>query len=342
MSHYPEMNTYTLEERVTKTTSFRRIEVKGTDNAVAAFTPRLPLGHNTSMQPPNDVRQAFVQDDSLPALPSERESITIENSDDSTKPDEPATYSNNSDASGKNLFNEDSKYGVIPSKKFRDHIQKLSSKKEKQQTFFIMYVWAYWEYKKSTVSREQLIEAVRGEGLFDSNTQKHVKETIKNYFKNDNGSFEITPYDGADKVKSIIENIENPNFTLDKPEQKSRKGGRPSGSLNKNEAAKIKPWLDKPIEGLDSFDVRKLDSAADWSVFGLYVLTKKMKVVEAVEANLLYSFLSHKYSSFPIKRKTFMNSFGNSPKRFIKNANNAYLLTQDSEKWIEKTIENNK
>ena len=96
------------------------------------------------------------------------------------------------------------------------------------------------------------------------------------------------------------------------------------------------------ISRLDDFDTRKLATAAEWSSFGLYVLTKVLKVEEAVEAGLIYAYLATKFSTFSTKRDTFVKKMNDSKSMFKRNTNGAYFLTEEAENNMKVLIENSK
>lgn len=332
-----EMNSYTLERKATRYSSSERIEIKASDSAVGALMGKVPFGSNTPLQPLNLKETPLTP----PALPSEREkTISLEAE---------AQSGGESDYQGKSLpfltadslFNKHSDSDIVPSKTLRDYIQKLASKKEKQQTLITMLVWAYGRIYGENISHEKLVDAMRQENLYDTNTRKYLPEVARSYFKTVDDRYEINLYDGEKRVSEIIQAIQSPDITdTAAGTKKTGKRGRPPGSLNAKEVEAVKPWLNKLPENFKKFDARQLTSAADWGAFGLYVLTKVLEVDEAIGVGLVYIYLIKQFPVMTISREAFVKRIGDSrSKRFRKNAGGNYFLTPEAEAQVKKMIE---
>lgn len=334
----PEMNTYTLEEKVTKSSAFRSLKVKASDNAIGTLMGRLPFGANTPLQP-LDTRKAPPAN-LLPALPSDTDK-TITTEPDKQVIGEDRRNSEIIDSlKAEHLFTQNSDHGIIPNKTLREYISRLSSKKEKQQVFALMFVWAHKEWFDESVSHENLVAVMKEESQYDSNSRKHLIEVAKDYFKKVDNQYEVDNYEGTNKVQEIISTIQNPEQSLGVTKiKKGSKRGRPAGQHNKAELEVIKPWLEMPIEHLKDFDTRELKSAPDWVAFGLYILTKILKVQGTVEVGLLYAYLTNKFETMPIKRKAFVNRISDAKSKFTRNTNGAYFLTPEAEAEVKKLIE---
>jgi hypothetical protein len=331
------MNTYILEEESTTESSYRRIEVKASDNAVDALTGRLPLVTNSPLSLiPINIHKNNQLNNSSHELPPP---ITVES--ERSIPIDSIGGNNPNILTPEKLFAENSEHGFSPSKTFRDYLYGLSSKKEKQQVYALMYVWVHNQELKQNVSHENLIAAMKHEDLYDSNSTKHLQEVSRNYFKMADNHYEITKFDGAKKIQEILENIQIGKQPQASTEQRKngKRGGRPTGSANKAELEKITPWLDLPIDIVANFDTRKLTTTSEWGAFGLYILTKVLKVAEAIDSGLVYVYLSKKFSKLAAKRKTFTDSIRESKNKFSKNVNGSYFLTSEAEKAIKEIIE---
>ena len=331
------MNTYTLEEKSTKSSSYRRIEVKASDSAVGTLTTGLPFG---SSAPPKTFNARETLPENLPpALPSGSDkTITIDAANqESSEEDGKVTHSLESDR----LFTRNSDYGIVSSKTLRDYILKLSSKKERQQVFAVIYVWAYRELLSESISHGNLVAVMKYEDLHDNHIRTYLSEVAKNYFRTDGDYYELNNYDGVQRVKGILSAIQNPVQPSGVTEVKksSKRRGRPAGQSNKEEFKKVEPWVAMSIESLENFDVRRLKSASDWGAFGLYILTKILKVEEAVEAGLVYTYLTKKFTTMPISRKSLLNRMGDTEGKFGKSASGAYFLTTKAEAEMKALIE---
>lgn len=330
------MNTYTLERKATRHSSSERIEIQASDTAINTFMGKLPIGLNTPLQPLNAKE---IPSAPLPALPGEQErTISLESEaqiEDERK--EKAHHLLTAD----NLFNRQSDDAITPSKTLRDYIQGLSSKKEKQEVFATMFVWAHRQLFGKSISHENLVAAMKQENLHDTNARKYLVELAKNYFKTVDNHYEVNPYDGEKQVKEIMQAIQNPAMANTATEQKKAgKRGRPAGSLNTKEVEAVEPWLGKLPENFKQFDARQLSSAADWGAFGLYILTKVLKVDQAVNVGLVYVYLTKQFPVMTISREAFVKRVGdNRTKRFRRNAGGAYFLTPEAEAQVKGLIE---
>ena len=204
-----EMNSYTLDEKSDKDSYSRRIELRASNEAVGSFVGKLPLGPRASPQrPPEDKNNIPI--DQVPELPSSSSnSIDVEPNGQATIRSDSKAQEGNSSELGR-LFTEHSKYEIIPSKSLRTYIHSLSSKKNKQQTFAIIFVWAFKKMLNKSISRDELVSVMKHETLHDTNSAGHISETAKNYFKEDDNHYEVNDYDGAEKVEEIIDAIRNP------------------------------------------------------------------------------------------------------------------------------------
>ncbi|MBP8001975.1 MAG: hypothetical protein KA314_03950 [Chloroflexi bacterium] len=331
------MNTYTLEEKATKSSSYRRIEVHASDGAVDAFTARLPFGANVPLRPLN-IQEPSFKDAGLALLSGYEETPTIEQNN-KTVIDVGEQEADSFSLKVENLFSEHSEHKILPSKTLREYIRKLPTKKERQQIFAIMFVWAFNQQFNESISHEKLIAVMKYEDLFDSNTYKHIPEVAKNYFTTFDNNYRVNNYDGARRVEEIIKNIQNPEPSQVADSKKSSKGGKPVGKPNKLETETITPWLDMPLDVLQSFDVRKLESATEWGIFGLYILTKILRVQQTVKAGTLYAFLSRKYPTIGAKRKTLVDALRTNGTKVLLSADGAYSLTETGEREVKKLIE---
>ena len=330
------MNTYTLERKATRHSSSERIEIQASDTAINTFMGKLPIGLNTPLQP---LHAKEIPSAPLPALPGEQErTISLESEaqvegERKEKAPHPLTADN--------LFNKQSDDEITPSKTLRDYIQNLPSKKERQQVFMMLLVWAHRQIFNKGISREKLLGAVRHENLHNQGVYTYLSELAKNYFKTVDDYYEVNPYDGEERVKEIVQAIQNPPVAGTATEQKKAgKRGRPSGSLNTKEVEAVEPWLGKLPENFKQFDARQLSSAADWGAFGLYVLTKVLKVDQAVHAGLVYVYLVKEFPVMTAGRDAFVKRMGDSKtKRFRKNAGGAYFLTPEAEAQIKGLVE---
>ena len=338
------MNTYDFEEEITEKSSSRRVSIRASNEAVGTLVNRLPFGSITSSPP---LRRTENQNGttikSLPTTSDDSqgpEDEDIESSEYSTAVVEEERKLASLDID--RLFTDDHEHGVIPSKPLRDYIKSLDSKTERQSVFIIMYVWAYYERHKSSSSRDSLVSGMKSEGIYDTNSPKHIANAAKDYFKVDSNGYQVHPYHGVEKVEEIINAIQNPKQSSNNSETKKNKRGRPSGQINKKELEKVKPWIEQEVDRLDTFDTRKLSNASKWGAFGLYILTKVLKVEDAVEAGVLYTYLVTKFSTVHSKRRTFVERMRKAESTFSKNAKGKYFLTEKAENEMRALINGSK
>lgn len=334
-------NSYTLEEKTTETSTYRRIELVASDNAVDAFASRLPLGN---IAPLRTVEGEFraTQDSRLLTEPQSDNYLDVV--DDEVNRDSDASeqtqVSDNSSIEIGALFSDHSQFEIIPSKTLRDYIQGQSTKKARQQKFAILYVWGFNERTGRNITRSELIAIMQHEDLHDGNTWKHLGSVINDYFVVNGNNYRINDYDGRAEIDMILDEIRNPKPKDQGQEVKSNKIGRPSGSSNKKELETINPWLEMSINLPASFDVRRLGSATDWTLFAIYVLTKLLKVEDTVEPGVAYAYISKKYPTLSVKRKTFRDSLSRDKSNVLRSVSGGYSLTQIGEEKIKKLIAN--
>ena len=332
-----EMNSYTLKRKVTRHSSSEEIEVKASDASVGALMGKLPFGSNAPLQPLN-LRETPSTSLALPSEGGKTISLEAEtqiNEEDrfEEKPSHLPTANS--------LFNKLSDDEIAPSNALREHIQALSSKKEKQQVLVTMLVWAYKELNNENISREKLLASVKSENLFSTNFYTYLSELAKNYFMTVDDHYEINPNDGEKRVEEVMWAIQNPTKTGTVTEQKKpSKKGRSSRSLNKKEVEMVEPWLSRPLpKEFEGFDARQLSSAADWGAFGLYILTKVLNIAQSIDAGLVYVYLTKQFGVMTVSRKNFVKRMGDNTSKFKKNASGAYFLTAEAEAQIKGLIE---
>lgn len=336
-------NSYTLEEKTTKSSTYRRIELVASNSAVETFASRLPLGNFNPLRTFDgefktlDTRRLLAEPQTTgdPIPEGDESEQRIVNTQDSR-------FSPNISIEIGTLFSDHSQFEIIPSKSLRSYILNQLTKKDKQQKFAMLYVWGFNQRTGRNITRNELIAILKHESLHDGNTNRHLNALINDYFVVNGNNYRINDYDGKEKIDEILDEIKNPKpKAKDKETNSSKRVGRPAGSPNKKELEIIGSWLEMNIDLPTSFDVRRLGGATDWTLFAIYVLTKLLKVDETVNPGTAYAFISKKYPILSVKRKNFINTLSRDKSNVQRSVSGGYSLTERGEAKIKQLIENN-
>jgi hypothetical protein len=336
ISEINEMNTYTLEEKTTKSTSYRRVEIRASDSALGVWKPGMGIDSGVPLQP--FIGQDRPSGDSLPALTNLSVNSAVVNPGPERREENRDSDSDAFDPEV--LFAKNSDNGISPGKSLRDYLSRLPSKKERQEVFITLFVWAYKKVCSEACSSENIISAMKNDHLYDGHSSQYLSETIKNYFVVTSGKHEINNYDGVKKVNEILDSMKGNKVTSNIIDvKKNNRKNRPPGKIGKDETAIVNPWTKLIVENLNEFDARKLKNASDWAVFGLYVLTKILKVQETIDPDLVYVYLKIKFPIISVQRKNFVEKMRTMDKKFIRSVSGAYSLTEIAEKEIRELIQ---
>lgn len=301
------INRFTLEEKSTSKSSYRKIEGHLSDNAfgqAASLFGGLPQTRPSSSHQPRIIHEA-----SRLALPNSHPVITETDSsfEESKGGDEAITVTPEMPPSHHTSMPIDRAQRYFDLDSDSELIARMSdfkgvNKQEQQKRFMILYVWAYaLILGKPEPSKKIILAALSKKGFSDSNSFKHFSSIENKYFSKAGGGYRIN-LDGEKEVNRILNEIENDSIRgfqdWDKVKPRER-----SARLNKDISERIDRWVDMPVD-INNFDVRKLKKASNYALFTIWVLTSRLKVEKAVKPVEIFNYLKRKYAHVPVTQKT--------------------------------------
>jgi len=337
-----QFNEFTLEENQTENSAHRLIKGRFSDDAVAHAATL--LGSFTRSRPVAPYAPAYEQP-ALTPLASAEEQVpeqSNEPTDQRNQAPPPDTLAaGGQDSSDRSralkLFKQHGENEVIP--KLVDF--KGKSWKEQQRRFIILYVWAYSEIVGHPVpSKANIIEAAKRVNVYDkNNTYRHYAEFANEYLLSTDQGLELNTR-GFQLVEGVVAEMEG------SPEGEgyvywkgTTKPGPKKSTANKKNQQEIDEWVDKPID-IGSFDVRTLSNAAQWAMFAIWSITKRLNVADAVKTPMAYQYLTKKYTTVPVRQNALSEAMRRNNNRFQRTADGRYYLTplaqQEVESWIKK------
>jgi hypothetical protein len=339
------MNEYHLEEEITPNTSKRRIIARASDSAIGELAALFEIARERVLTAPTFPQTKARSGSSggyVEVAPANRPAI--QGSMDGTARTDRQQNEGPLDLSSlekkslaEQYFKPFDDEDLTPTHKLNLHLTNGATKKERQQVFVLLYVWALGLCLVKQVTREDIISALQREKLYDSNSTKYLKAVVKNYLR-DTGGFLAMHTDGLTEVKRVIEGFDRGDQSdKDAAKKRSARTTRSPGQPSKQEREAVAAWLRKDLE-LGAFDVRNLKVAADWAAFTLYVLTKHLKVVTTVPAGLIYAYAFCQFQGMPVKRKGLTNALSRQESKFIRGTDGSYQLTQSAEQEVEKLL----
>lgn len=211
------------------------------------------------------------------------------------------------------------------------------TRKEQQQRYIALYVWAYNILLDNPAPKGQhLIQAARRANLFDVNLKKYLGEVTDSYFVSSTEGYSLnTP--GSREVDNIIRQISDDAVpegyvywkTSSKPAQKRQR-------LNREEQTVVDQWASLDLN-IGNLDVRQLGKTTNVVMFTLWAITKGINVVPAVKPIMAFTYLAKKYPTVSVTANTFSRAFTRkyNEKYFQKNSNGLYFLSTVAERLVE-------
>lgn len=211
---------------------------------------------------------------------------------------------------------------------------KGKSKKEQQQRFTLMYVWAYRHISESAqLSKEHMNSAAKKANLYDSNWANYFEKAAKEFLMNTEAGYKINA-PGETKVNQIIDEMDDTGvegYAYWKNKSKPSKKRSPS---NKEDETKLQQWLEMSTN-FDDFDIRKLKSAANLAAFAIWIITKQLEVKRAVKPKDAYNYLKGKYKTISVGPNSFSSALSRNPDKFTRTQEGEYFLTEEAEREVE-------
>lgn len=335
------INEFTLEEKQTKTSYYRKVQGKLTDTAFgdAASVFSGSASNNRHFRSPVNP----ITDDRRPSLSSiTSEPIHTEEvvSSPMLLPDNISTEEtayNQQVRPPKDraafFFEPDGDETLVPV--VSDF--KGENKGEQQQRFMLLFVNAYnYHFKKAIPSEKVIFAAMRERDMFDGNCYTYFSSITSRYLVKMDAGYKVN-LDGVNRIDEIVQEVEDRTVAGFRDWEKPGKPRNRSSKINKGEIAS---WVDMPFE-LDGFDIRALKKPTHYALFGYWLLTKKLEVAKAIKPNLVYEFLKRKYVAISVTSRTFTSAL-NRPYNasfFQKTSEGLFYLTPEGEGRVQDWIQ---
>lgn len=331
-----QMNEFTLEEKQTTKSASRRINARLSDDAFGQAAS-LFGGMPSSRLVPQTKRDTPPSLQKLLPIPEDNQEEVVEQViEGSHAVDQSTTPSGNDNDKDKALrfFKVNGEDELIS--KFTDY--KGKSKKEQQQRFIIMYVWAYQHiFSRIVSSKEHMNSAAKRVSIYDSNFANYFEHTAKQFLMSSDVGYEIN-LPGTKRVDEIIKEMDDDGIKGAPYWNLTSKPPRKRTSFSKEDEQKINQWLEIPTS-VDKFDVRKLKSAANLAAFAIWIITKQLDKESAVKPREAYSYLKSKYKTIAVKQDAFSCALRQNPNKFAKTQEGLYFLKEEAEREVEAWIQ---
>ena len=326
------MNEFTLEEKQTTKSFYRHIDARLSDQAfgqaasmfggmASAPVQLVTESRNTKPSPPLEKRL-------LPSPENQEQAIEPIIQDDSIK-EESAVISDKEKALS--FFEKNGDQTLVA--KITDY--KGKTKKEQQQRFLLMYVWAYQCIFAIPVNdKEHLINAAKKASIYDKNWNTNINSIVKECLMFADNGYKIN-VSGENKIQPIIQEIDDEGVKgIAYWKKEKSKTSRKRGYLNQTDEQNIAEWVTEKTS-VDEFDIRKLTTGTTFAAFALWILTKELKVETSVKPKVAFEFLKQKYKNISVKQSTFSSALRkNSNKWFKKTPEGLYFLSEIGEAEI--------
>ena len=327
------MNEFTLQEEQTTDSAQRRINGRFTDEAFGQVAALFSgLSRSRPISQPQETNSYERQEQ--PSLGSWEESVgqaeTHENGqDDHTQETLPTNGS--SDREDENE-SEASRYFKLRGEELAPRTPdfKGTTKKEQQQRFILLFVWAHNNLVNQALSKEQVIEAAKKRKVYDQNFYRYFSDSASEYFWDTDDELELNP-DGEQRVRNIVQEIDDSSvengFAYWKAVSKP-KGSR--STLGKGDKEEVNKWVDLDID-IGRIDVRTLNTPTNCAMFAIWCLTKRLGVAKAVKPNTALLYVKNKYTTISVDQKSFTTALGrpNNGNRFHKNGEGLYAVSKN-------------
>lgn len=329
------MNNLSLKEEQADSTYSRTLNLSFTDNAIDKFASVLgnyvplapPKSSKHIVQPQQQLAFRFLQPSAEDGQLAQSQILNDETIETTAK-----NISDNNSPS--DYFEKDGQGFLISN----NHDYKGKNKKLQQQRFSILYVWAYNSLNGEPVPIDHLTQAAQRNGVHDQNYAPYFKDAAKRFLIKLDGAFKINP-SGQAEVNKIQAEMQDSDLSGSEYWSLTRKKSNRVSNATKEDTQKVDQWVQMPSR-FDSFDVRILNTTANYAVLSLYDITKELKVESAVKLSLVYEYLTKRYKTVPVTRKNFSDTLSGKryEKYFEHTSEGLYYLTQEAESLAETWI----
>ncbi|KAB8333555.1 hypothetical protein SD80_012855 [Scytonema tolypothrichoides VB-61278] len=329
------INEFTLEEKQTKTSYFRRVQGKLTNtafgDAASVFSGNTSTRRpSVSVSPVHDNHQMSLPlSISEPTFGEEGSSAPMLLSDNASKEIVISAQQASSPKERAALYFEPDGDGVLVSivSDFKG-----KNKGEQQQRYMLLFVNAYnHHFKRVMPSEKAVFSAMRECGMFDANCYNYFGSVAAKYLVKIDAGYKIN-LDGGNRLEEIVHEVEDRTIAgfrdWDKP-------GKPRNRSGKTDGGEVASWIDMHVE-MDGFDIRLLKKPTHYALFGYWLLTKKLEVAKAIKPNVVYEFLKRKYVAISVTSRTFSGAL-NRPYNasfFQRTSEGLFYLTPEGEKRV--------
>lgn len=337
-----EMNTFSLEENQTADTYSRKISFAftndGVDKVASVLVGQVPLQFSAGrglnqrqLSQSNQTAQASTlvsQNEFVDAISDQPATTTPINEGKPTtelKPNDP-----------KNIFEANAK-GILISQ-WTDY--KGQTKKEQQERFCLLYVWAYnLLYSDVKLTKGNILDAAKSNGVYDRNLSHYLTKICSDSFMHLDGGYKLKPVMRG-RVETIITEVLDSSISgFDLAATGARSGNR-APRANKEGENLIKGWINIP-SSLEKFDIKSLSKVADFALFAIYDITKEIGEVASVKPTIAFAYLEKRYKTIPISKEKFRKivSAKSYVTLFSKAPDGSYFLTSKGEEKAKKLLE---
>lgn len=334
-----QMNEFTLEEKQTRNSAYRHINGKFSDSAfgqIASLFGGMPQYKPISRLV--EVNSHQKQNALLSSSNSQQTDIYQDSEIDPQTQQEDANAFNglSNKASSNNqankYFRQTGKDEIIP----KQVDFKGVKRRDQQQRFIILYIWAYYEiFTKPVPTQKYIVDTAKKISLHNSNFKDYFEETANEFLIEIDGQFELNP-SGEQFIQKITKEMNDSSVEEGFVYWKKTKTRTRRGDVTKEDEQQVNEWVDLVLD-LGQFDIRTLDSASKYASFAIWVITKRLGVASAVKPQMAYLYLTKKFTTVPVKQRSFKDALSRSynANKFSKNADGLYYLTEHGEQEVE-------
>ena len=331
--HLTPMNSFSLEEEQSDSNYFRKLNLSFTDTAIDKVAS--VLGGYVPLTPVKVAKRTSVpeQQHMLPPFQILEEEIEQNKDEDSQEQTINNTVQSFSEANSPLSYFDKDGQGFLVSKT-PDY--KGKNKKLQQQRFSLLYVWAYNIVFDEPVLKEHINQAAKVNGIYDKNYSNYLNDLANRFFVKSDRTFKVNP-GGQSEIKKIIAEMQDSDLIGVEYWNSTRKNSSKGSRKTKEDAQQIHQWIQMQSR-FDSFDVRTLDTAAEYALLALYDITKELKVENAVKQGVAYDYLVKKYKIISVTKDSFSKALANTKdydKYFSRTSEGLYYLTPDAESFVE-------
>lgn len=211
---------------------------------------------------------------------------------------------------------------------------KGDSRKDQLIRFLVVYIWSYPHiFGKPVPSREHLVAATRRAGLPDDNFRQYFG-LAKTFYSSIDGTFKANPA-GNVEAKRVFDEIKTKTEEGNPYWKTKTKSASKGPRFNKENQEAIAQWVTIQCN-IGSIDVRPLNSTQQ-AMLSLWLITKEIKVADAVKPRLAFEYLSAKFKTIKGTYKAFESALRRTTNQslFSHNTEGAYFLQDKAEKEVE-------